>query len=206
MDWTAESTKIRNDRGVLDYTPLKPFVANRTLDRSLWYEGQLIVTYAQGAEVDNTCCIWEGNCPGGMGPPPHVHLYEHEIFFIIEGKLRAWVEGVEFEVPKDSMIFLPAGRTHWFLSDAPVTRIFSLTVTASKNLPRINENTKLFEFLGQPAEAMTLPAMPDTNKRPDIEGLRRVCEENGTAILDVDRHGWRRAFGKPNADGKKGDS
>ena len=195
MDWKSESTKVRNDRGIGYYEPLQPFVANRTLDRALWYEGQLLVFYADGAAVNNSCCIWEGNVPEGMGPPPHIHLYEHECFFIIEGRLSAWVEGIKYDVPKDSLIFLPAGRAHWFVSAAPVTRMISLTVTASKEFPATHLNRKFFEYIGRPAEAMTLPDIPKEDHRPDPQVLMQLTEEAGAHLFDIDREGWRRAFG-----------
>jgi mannose-6-phosphate isomerase-like protein (cupin superfamily) len=174
---------------------LKPFVAQRTLERSLWYEGQLLTMYAHAEEVGHTCCVWEGNCPEGMGPPPHIHLYEHELFFIIEGRLTAWVEGVEFDVPKDSLIFLPAGRTHWFLSGAPVTRIFSFTVSAGKDFPSTNAQAKLFQAFSRPAEAMVLPS-----QRPDKDVIMTLAKEVGFAMPHVEREGWRRAFGTQGHD------
>jgi mannose-6-phosphate isomerase-like protein (cupin superfamily) len=195
MDWESESANVRNDRGMGYYEPLQPFVAIRSLDRALWYEGQLLVFYADGPAVNNSCCIWEGNVPEGMGPPPHIHLYEHECFFIVEGRLHAWVEGIKYEVPKDSLIFLPAGRAHWFVSAAPVTRMISLTVTASKEFPATHLNRKFFEYIGRPAEAMTLPDMPKEDHRPDPQVLMQLTEEAGAHLFDVEREGWRRAFG-----------
>lgn len=204
IDWAADASEIRRQRGLGDYQPLKPFVTQRTLDRSLWYEGQLLVMYAQAEEVGHSCCVWEGNCPQGMGPPPHIHLYEHELFFIIEGHLKAWVEGVAFEVPKDAMIFLPAGRTHWFVSAAPVTRIFSFTVSASKELPSTNAQMKLFQAFSRPAEAMTLPPPPDPGQRPDRETIMKLAHEIGFSMPQVEREGWRRAFGAEPAGGPDG--
>ena len=200
MDWQSESAQLRAERGGLDdYQPLQPFVSQRTVDRALWYEGQLIVMYAQGKEVDNTCCVWEGSIPENIGPPPHLHLYEHEIFFIIEGRLTAWVEGVRYDVPKDSMIFLPCGRMHWFVSSAPVTRMFSLTVTAVRDVPPINNNTALFQFIGRPAESMTMPPLEEVAHLPDPQEIRRLSQTYGSDIPDLGRLGWRRGYG---ADGE----
>jgi mannose-6-phosphate isomerase-like protein (cupin superfamily) len=203
MDWEAEATEIRKERGLGEYQPLRPFVAKRTLERSLWYEGQLLVMYAHAEEVGHTCCVWEGNCPEGMGPPPHIHLYEHELFFIIEGHLTAWVEGVEFDVPKDSLIFLPAGRTHWFVSAATVTRIFSFTVSAGKDFPSTNAQMKLFQSFSRPAEAMVLPPPPDPSQRPDREVIMKLAKEVGFAMPQVEREGWRRGFGNQGGDGNE---
>ncbi|MES2958277.1 MAG: cupin domain-containing protein [Pseudomonadota bacterium] len=196
MDWKVESEKLRSEHaGLENLEPLQPFVSHRTLDRALWYEGQLLVLYAQGAEVGNTCCIWEGNIPENVGPPPHLHLYEHEIFFVIEGRLTAWVEGVPYDVPKDSMIFMPCGRMHWFVSSAPVTRMFSLTVTARKEFPALNRNTDLFKFLGRPAEKLSLPELDAVETLPDPREIVRVIRETGSEMPDLERIGWRRGFG-----------
>jgi hypothetical protein len=55
MDWKAESAVLRKNAGHQDYEPLQPFVSKRTVDRSIWYEGQLVTVYAQalpgGAQV-----------------------------------------------------------------------------------------------------------------------------------------------------------
>ena len=194
MDWKQKSRDAREERGVTDYEPLRPFVAERTLDRALWYESQLLVMYADGPAVGHSCCIWEGNIPEGMGPPPHVHLYQHEIFYIIEGHLTAWVEGVRYDVPKNAMIFLPAGRAHWFLSAAPVTRMFSLTVTAT-GFTSTHGQRRLFEYVGEPAKALTLPPAVREDFRPDLALLAEISEADGSALFDVRELGWRRAFG-----------
>lgn len=195
MDWKAESAVLRKNKGLENYEPLQPFVSKRTLDRPLWYEGQLMTVYAQGEHADHICCVWEGNIPEQIGPPPHIHHYEHELFFIIEGGITAWVEGVAFDAPKDSLMFLPAGRMHWFVSTSPVTRILSFTVTASKDFPSINNNTALFEFIGRPAEAMTLPPMVEVKEMPDPAEIARVVREAGSDMPDLERLGWRRGFG-----------
>jgi len=205
MDWETMSREAREERGITDYEPLRPFVAERTLDRALWYESQLLVMYADGPAVGNSCCIWEGNIPEGMGPPPHVHLYQHEIFYIIEGHLTAWVEGVRYDVPKNALIFLPAGRAHWFLSAAPVTRMFSLTVTA-ENFPATHTQRLLFEYVGEPAEALTMPPPGRENRNLDPAVLAKISEDDGSKLFHVREEGWRRAFGAAGEVGTEKDA
>jgi mannose-6-phosphate isomerase-like protein (cupin superfamily) len=195
MDWKAESARLRDEWGTATYEPIDPFVTRKALENSLWYEGQLMTVYAQGAHVAGTCCVWEGNIPEHIGPPPHLHHYEHELFFVIDGSITAWVEGEPFQVPADSMVFLPAGRIHWFVSTAPVTRMLSFTVTASKDFPSINNNVELFRFIGTPAEAMTLPPTIEVAELPDPVEIVRVSRESGSDLPDLERLGWRRSFG-----------
>jgi mannose-6-phosphate isomerase-like protein (cupin superfamily) len=198
MDWQAESAALRKNKGLEDYEPLSPFVSKRTVERSLWYEGQLITLYVRGKQAGNTCCIWEGSIPEGLGPPPHVHHYEHEIFFVIDGSIRVWIEGEAFDVHKDSSMFLPAGRMHWFVSTSPVTRMLAVTVTASQDFPSVNNNTALFEFIGRPAESLTLPPTIDGDQMPDPAEIARVVRETNSDMPDLERLGWRRGYGDGN--------
>ena len=195
MDWAAESAALRNNLGLKDYEPLQPFVSRRTIEKSVWYEGQLMTVYAHGAEVGNTCSVWEGNIPETIGPPPHLHHYEHELFFVIDGSVTVWVEGERFDVPTDSLVFLPAGRIHWFVSSSPVARVMSMTVTASQDFPRINDNVGLFRFIGRPAEEMALPPMVEVKQFPDPADILRVIQEAGSDMPDLERLGWRRSYG-----------
>jgi mannose-6-phosphate isomerase-like protein (cupin superfamily) len=196
MDWTTESAALRERRGLADYEPLPPFVTTRSLDRSVWYEGQLMTVYAHGEPVENTCCVWEGNLPDQVGPPPHIHHYDHELFFVIEGSVTVWIEGEPFDVAKDSLMFLPAGRIHWFMSTAPNTRVLSFTVTANREFPSVNNNVALFTFIGTPAESMTLPPRIEVKPMPDPAAIDRVVRETGSDMPDLERLGWRRNFGE----------
>lgn len=182
--------------GLDGYEPLQPFVAGRTIDRSIWYEGQLLVFYADGEAVGNSCAVWEGNLLEGMGPPPHIHLYEHEMFFILSGSITAWIEGERHEVSEGSLIFMPAGRAHWFVSSAPNSRMLSWTVSAHADRPAKHLQKKLFEYMGVPAQEMCLPEGSGPDFRPDPDVLAAIAEENGSHVFDLHQEGWRRAFGE----------
>ena len=199
MDWQAESALLRANAGLADYEPLRPFVAKRELARSIWYEGQLMTVYARGEEVANTCCVWEGTIPEQIGPPPHIHHYEHELFYVIEGTVSVWIEGEEHQAGKDELVFLPAGRMHWFVATSPFARMLSFTVTASRDFPSINNNVGLFEFIGVPAEAMTLPPTVEVKDMPDPAEILAVARESGSDLPDLERLGWRRGYGTEGA-------
>jgi mannose-6-phosphate isomerase-like protein (cupin superfamily) len=188
------------------YKPLAPFVARRTLDRATWYEGQLMVMYADGSHTGGTCCVFEGNCPENLGPPPHIHLFEHELFFILEGRLKAWCGGKELDCPKDSLLFLPCGIVHWFISVAPVSRIFTFTVNAGRGPTPGNADMKIFKAFGKPAEALVLPPPPDPSKRPDPAAVMKLAAENGLAFPRLEVEGWMRAYGLRMMDGGEGKS
>jgi mannose-6-phosphate isomerase-like protein (cupin superfamily) len=144
-----------------------------------------MVMYADGSHTGGTCCVFEGNCPENLGPPPHIHLFEHELFFILEGRLKAWCGGKELDCPKDSLLFLPCGIVHWFISVAPVSRIFTFTVNAGRGPTPGNADMKIFKAFGKPAEALVLPPPPDPSKRPDPAAVMKLTAENGLAFPPV---------------------
>ncbi|MFI9388073.1 cupin domain-containing protein [Kutzneria sp. NPDC052558] len=193
MDWKAESAALRKKRGI-DYEPLEPFVQGPTVERSIWYEGQMATVYARGAEVGQTCCFWEGVIPEHVGPPPHVHHYEHEVFFLRDGSITAYVEGEPLKATKDQLVFMPAGRIHWFVSTSPVTRMFGFTVTAAKQFPYVNDAPALFEMIGVPAQALTLPPTIEVKPMPEPAEIVRMTRDMGADMPDLERLGWRRNY------------
>lgn len=52
--------------------------------------------------------------PVGSGPPRHIHDREDEIFVILSGRLRFWLEGEYFERGSGDAVFIPRGREHTF--------------------------------------------------------------------------------------------
>ena len=102
--------------------------------------------------------------PPGGGPPPHIHNYEHEAFFVEEGNVRfflgneAGVPGSDEEIildaiPAGTFIFSPRLRPHGFANPDSTAaqsgtnegaRILSITAPGGLDY--------LFEFVGQPVE------------------------------------------------------
>ena len=108
------------------------------------------------------------------------------------------------DVPKDSLLFMPAGRMHWFVSTAPATRMLSFTIHAGPEAVSGNDNYSLFEFIGRPAEALTLPPSVEAERKPPPAEIARVVRATGSDMPDLERLGWRNGYGngERNGDGK----
>src|SRR6516165_4254366 len=58
-----------------------------------WGPGDRVTFLVTGAESGGGCFIIEGMaCPGG-GPPPHVHRFEDESFYILQGTVTIQAAG-----------------------------------------------------------------------------------------------------------------
>jgi quercetin dioxygenase-like cupin family protein len=110
--------------------------------------------------------------PLGGGPLPHIHNYEHEAFYVAEGKVNFFLgnqagiigspeDFVLDGVPTGTFLFGPRLRPHGFKNinsteatsgDNPGARIFSITTPG--------ELDYLFEYAGQPVEDRNDPIPP----------------------------------------------
>ena len=89
--------------------------------------------------------------PSPSGPPPHIHEREDELFIIVEGQYRVFVEGEWSDVGPGSVVYLPRGVLHTFhvTGDAPGRH---WVLTTSADFERVDEHA---------AEAFALPGGPD---------------------------------------------
>ena len=50
----------------------------------------------------------------GEEPPRHVHHWEDETLYVLEGALRVWLAGAWIEAPAGAAVFVPRGVEHGF--------------------------------------------------------------------------------------------
>jgi mannose-6-phosphate isomerase-like protein (cupin superfamily) len=77
---------------------------------------------AGAAETDGTFYFAEPHLePGFAGPPPHVHERLHDMFFVLEGRLRMRLGEEEREVEPGTFVCAPPGVVHAFSNPGPGT-------------------------------------------------------------------------------------
>ena len=59
----------------------------QSLDRSVWYNGSLMIFLAAGGETRGKFALIEAVGRKGNDPPPHTHHREDEIFYVLEGEV-----------------------------------------------------------------------------------------------------------------------
>lgn len=67
--------------------------------------------------------------PVGSGPPRHIHHAEDEIFVMIAGACRVWIDGKEILAGPGESVFIPRGTEHTFkvVGDVPCRHLVILT-------------------------------------------------------------------------------
>jgi quercetin dioxygenase-like cupin family protein len=113
----------------------------------------------------------------GTEPPPHIHSREEEFFYVVSGKIRAYVGGEVFSVTAGECIFLPRRKPHaWLITSEQVHTIAVITPGG------FNDAVKK---LGAPAERMEMPNDVDTLTygHADLTETIKVFEQYGVRLL-----------------------
>jgi len=128
--------------------------------------------FAGAEETGGQFTVFQGDCPKGLGPPPHIHEREHESLFVLDGEIEAFVGEERFVVPEGGYIFLPQGLVHWF---QPLTDVARMLAIAG---PGGGEG--FFWELGETPDEPVLP--PPPNGPPDIPRFLATGERYGVSF------------------------
>jgi quercetin dioxygenase-like cupin family protein len=85
-----------------------------------WGPGDRVTFLVTGAESNGGCFIVEGMAPPGGGPPPHVHHFEDESFYILEGTATFQAGGETIHAGPGDFIHIPRGTVHSLRNDGDV--------------------------------------------------------------------------------------
>lgn len=109
--------------------------------------------------------------PPGIGPPLHVHRNEAEVFYLLKGAMRYEAGGLLHELTAGSMMFLPQGVPHRFLT---FQHCRLLVITCPGGL------LDLYTSVGLPAGERAIPAVPDPD---EISRWNQHAPEYGLEVL-----------------------
>jgi quercetin dioxygenase-like cupin family protein len=82
--------------------------------------GDRVTFLVTGAESNGGCFIIEGMAPSGGGPPPHIHHFEDESFYILAGTATFQAGGQTIHAKPGDFIRIPRGTVHSLRNDGEV--------------------------------------------------------------------------------------
>ncbi len=165
---------------------LSPFAVSDRDAPAYWLMDNLWVVLATGEQTGGRYSVVEQWMPEGSGPPPHVHAFEDEAFFVIEGEMTLEVGGETLVAGPGSLANVPRNTVHSFQVTKGPAHV-------------LNDDTPAgFEqaIMGcaRPAESRTLP--PGGLDPPDSPQVVRSFNNDWIAPADlpwarqdVDRNG-----------------
>lgn len=168
----TESTQIPpNTRS----TPGEVVIVRDTERESLWFLGDLVEIIVDGSKTGGRLTVAMHHARPSSQPPLHEHDAEDEIFFILEGEITYWAQGITATLGAGDFILLPKDVPHSF-QVSPDREARWLVILAPSGFE---------DFLREasdPAGHRGLPA--DFTMTPAIESrLMTAAETAGITIL-----------------------
>jgi quercetin dioxygenase-like cupin family protein len=129
--------------------------------------GNEIEFMLSGDQTADSLTVGLASVPAGSGPPPHVHYGEDELFLILEGEYRIYLDGDWTTVGPGTVVYLPRGSVHTFqvAGDKP-GRHWTLQTPSG------------FErYFAQAGEIFAAPG------KPDLARLAAITKEYGAQLV-----------------------
>ena len=140
---------------------------------AVWSVGDRMTFKIRSEHTDCDFVLFEADIMPGGGPPPHSHLREDEMFYVLEGEVTFLREDATFIAGPGAAVFLPRGKVHTFTNktDKPAKAL----VWASPS----NFESFMMEF-GVPCADSPTPPPADPAM---LERLMKACARYGLEIL-----------------------
>jgi len=112
----------------------------------LWFNGNTYSVKVSTNETNGRIAFVEASIPPGCGSPPHIHLREDEIFYLLSGELEFLDSDRTFLARQGDFVMIPRGRRHRFMNvGVHVAKTIFLFTPAGFE--------RLFLEMGRPAKA-----------------------------------------------------
>ena len=144
----------------------KPFHAANDTAPAYWMLDILWTILATGADTGGRYCVLEQVMPGDASPPPHIHPFSVEVFYLLDGAITYTVAGATLEARQGSLVVVPRNNVHSFKVTSESAHVLNFYLPAGWE--------QVFPDLTRRAERRELPP----------KGLDEVHSANVTRFLN----------------------
>src|ERR671916_409831 len=132
---------------------------------ALWWIGMLATIKATAEQTGGQYTLVEILAPDGYGSVLHVHHFEDEGFYILEGEMTFYVGDQTIKAQPGSVLFGPKDVPHAFNVDrGPAKLLFIFTPAGLEGAIR---------EMGEPARELSIPPQPEAP--PDDAEMERLA-------------------------------
>ena len=146
----------------------------------MMYMGSIMSFLVRAQETDGRFTMVAISRTAGNEPPPHVHLWEHEIYFVLEGKIEFHCGDQVKTVGPGETIFLPAGKAHAFYIRSGYLRTLIITLATAEEPAALDS---YFASMAKPATSMDIPTDAVTYLTDDPSRAIEAGKKYGIEIL-----------------------
>lgn len=136
-----------------------------------WFLGTLATIKIDGDQTGGRFAIFESLLPKEAAPPLHSHPQD-ETFYVLDGVLTVWLNGVPRRCTAGSFATFPGGVPHTFFVESETARVLVISTPAGIE--------SFVRALSEPAAERRLP---DDDRYPETETIKAVFAACEVAIL-----------------------
>ena len=163
---------------------LRAFTGGTHLDSTRFYMGSLMSFLARDSETDGRVGFVELQIKPGNEPPPHIHEWEHELYYVLEGELEFYCGDQKLTAKAGESVFLPCGIAHAFYVRSPLVRTLITVVAAGEHAVGLD---RYFTGMSEPATSLRLPTGAVTYAMVDLDHAVKWGLENGVILLSPEQ-------------------
>ena len=139
--------------------------------------GDRVGFLATGADSRGSCFIFESVTAPGGGPPPHIHHFEDESFYVLEGTPTFQAAGKTIYAKPGDLIHIPRGTVHSLKNEGKVP-FRALVITAPAG------PTGMQQFVEESFYATTDPsASPPPITEELVKRMMAAAARNGLELV-----------------------
>ena len=138
-----------------------------------WFLGTLATIKISGEQSGERLAIFESLLPREAAPPLHTHPQD-ETFYLLEGEMTVWLNGVPKHCTPGSTVFFPGGTPHTFFVESETARVLVLSTPSGIE--------QFVRALSDPAKEPRLPREDEENY-PERKKIVELFAANDVTIL-----------------------
>jgi quercetin dioxygenase-like cupin family protein len=145
--------------------------------------GSIMSLLADGQDTQGRFALMEFRTKPGNEPPPHVHAWEAEMYYVLEGEMQFYCEEDVFRVRAGEVVFLPQGKPHAFYVRSPFARTLLLALATGEHAVGLD---RYFAGMAEPTSSMELPSDEVAPALHDPRHTIGAAAVNGIRILSAE--------------------
>ena len=174
----AKTISAENNSKQVELDGSVPFHRAATLETSNFYMGSIMSFLAKSTETGGKYALMQYQAKPGNEPPPHIHEWENETYFILEGNLEFYCGDKIIQAGPGEFVFLPHGKAHAFYIRSPRIKVLICVQASSDHAVGLDS---YFLEMSSPAESLSLPET----------AITYVVDNPGHAVTVGAKHGVR---------------
>jgi len=164
-------------------TSLTAYKRTSALDSTMFYMGNLMSFLVRGEDTGGRFALMEIQAKPGNEPPPHLHEWEHETFYVLEDAIEVYCEDKVLMVHPGEVVFIPQGKPHAFYIRSPHLRMLILVQAVGDRAVGLD---RYFIQMAEPTTSMNLPTEAVTYLMDDPSQAISLGEANDVRFLSLE--------------------